>query len=145
MEHRFPIDKLEPEFPYIAKHAIQAFHDAFERGTLTHTKEMTDLTDEFIQKNDLLRSFINERTKKTTNPYAMITFQNFYANYSKYVEDLSLEPESAKDIKKRMTKLLGYTMERSMKGMGLADRSDQDAKNRYKDVIQGLTWLEDID
>lgn len=145
MERRFPLDKLEAEFPYIAKHAIQAFHDAFERGTLTHTKAMIGLTDEFTQKNDLLRSFIHENTEPTVNPYEMITFQNFYANYSKYLEDFQQEPEPAKDIKKRMTKTMGYTMTRSMKGLGLADRSDLDTKNRYKDVIHGMTWKEDAD
>ncbi|WP_419154228.1 DNA primase family protein [Weissella viridescens] len=145
MERRFPLDKLESELPYIAKHAIQAFHDAFKRGTLTHTEEMTQLTSEFVQKNDLLLSFINDNTETTTNPYVMITFQNFYANYSKYVEELNQEPEPVKDIKKRMTKLMGYTMERSQKGMGLTDRSDQDNQGRYKNVIQGMTWREDID
>lgn len=145
MERRFPIEKLEKEFPYIAKHAIQAFHNAFEHGTLTHTKEMTELTNEFIQKNDMLRSFIQENTKATTNPYEMVTFQNFYANYSRYVEELKQEAEPAKDIKKRMTKSMDYHLERSQKGLGLTDRSDQDNQGRYKNVIQGLTWREDTD
>lgn len=144
MERRFSLDKLEAEFPYIAKHAIQAFHDAFQRGTLTHTKEMIGLTDEFTQKNDLLRSFINENTETTVNPYEMITFQNFYTNYSKYVEENGQESEPAKDIKKRMTKIMGYTMARSQKGMGLADRSDLDNQGRFRNVIHGLTWKEDI-
>ena len=145
MERRFPLDQLEKELPYIAKQAIQAFHNAFQRGTLTHTQAMTDLTNEFVQKNDMLRSFINENTKTTTNPYEMITFQNFYANYSQYVDELKQEPETTKDVKKRMTKSLGYTMERSQKGLGLSDQSDQDNQGRFKNVIQGMTWLEEKD
>jgi hypothetical protein len=75
----------------------------------------------------------------------MITFQNFYANYSQYVDELKQEPETTKDVKKRMTKSLGYTMERSQKGLGLSDQSDQDNQGRFKNVIQGMTWLEEKD
>ncbi|MFP7242405.1 phage/plasmid primase, P4 family [Pediococcus pentosaceus] len=141
MERRFPLDQLQKEFPYIAKHAIKAFHDAVQRGTLTKTKSMEHLTNEFIRTNDLFGSFLEEHTTFTSDPYAMITLKNFYSSYVKYMGDIDEEPQLEKVIKKRLQKE-GYELKRARRAMGISDRSDEDSLGRYKDVIQGLTWAE---